>query len=129
MGLLRGHSNLAPRPARTASGLAPFRLRRALDLMQARLAEDLGLAELAAVADLSRRHFTRAFKAETGLSPHRHMLERRVEKAKDLLASTTLPVGEVALACGFSSTSHLALWFGCIAGMSSMRYRAHRGGG
>ena len=57
--------------SRQIGGLAPLRLRRVIDLIEARLPEDLGLAELAALAGLSTHHFAAAFKASTGLPPHR----------------------------------------------------------
>ena len=76
-----------------------------------RLGEDLLLADLAASIDLSPCHFARAFKASTGLPPHRYRMRLRVERAKELLAATSQSVTEIACACGFASSQHMATVF------------------
>ena len=70
------------------------------------------------MANLSERHFSRLFKESTGVSPHQYVIRQRVEKARDLLASTDLPVGEVALVCGFAHQGHLARHFGRLVGVT-----------
>lgn len=57
------------------------------------------------------RSFARQFREELGVSPHRYVTHARVERAKSLLAKTKRPLTEIALACGFSSQSHLATVF------------------
>lgn len=113
------------RPARALAkgGLAPFALRRALEFMDANLAGDPSLADLAASAGLSPFHFARAFRQATGTSPHRRLQERRVERARELLASTGLPLAEVALAVGFKSQEHFTAVFRRFAGTTPGRYR------
>ena len=110
-----------PAPAR--GGLAPWRLRRATELMAAHLDRDLGLAELAAAAGLSPSHFTRAFKRSTGRPPHRYLMERRVEHAQRLLASTDAPLAEVASDCGFADQSHLSTAFRRLLGATPGAWR------
>src|SRR5262249_20780968 len=66
-------------------GLAPRQMRRVLDYINAHLADDLGLVELAAIAALSPNHFGEAFKVSVGKSPHRFVMERRVQHAMELL--------------------------------------------
>ncbi len=56
---------------------------------------------------MSPYHFSRLFKEAVGSPPHRYVVERRVERAKDLLRRTDLPISEVAREVGFSSQSHL----------------------
>jgi AraC family transcriptional regulator len=51
------------------------------------------------------------------------VLARRIERAKDLLRSTDLPVVDVAFAVGFSSQSHLSNWFLRMVGVSPAAYR------
>jgi AraC family transcriptional regulator len=112
--LLREHSSLGERArrrvAREPSGGLPKRaLRRATDYIGDNLASgELSLEKIAAEAGYSPRHFSRAFRESTGLSPHQYVIRQRVEKAKGLLVGTDLPVGEVARACGFAHQSHLA---------------------
>jgi AraC family transcriptional regulator len=56
---------------------------------------------------MSPRHFSRLCKESVGAPPHRYVVERRVERAKDLLLGTDLPIAEVAREVGFSGQSHL----------------------
>lgn len=65
------------------------------------------LAALAQTAGYSRAHFVRLFGRTTGTTPHRYVLLRRLEQARHLLLTSSLPLAEVASATGFSSQSHL----------------------
>ena len=98
---------------RRLGGLAPRRLRAALDLVEAAPARPLRIAELAAVAGLSSFHFVREFRRETGVTPWRHVIRRRVDVAKALLLhrSPPLSLADVAALSGFSSPVHLARQF------------------
>ena len=75
--------------------------------MEENLAGDLSLAEIAGAANMSPYHFSRLFKESVGSPPHRYVVARRVERAKDLLLGTDLPIAEVAREVGFSGQSHL----------------------
>jgi AraC family transcriptional regulator len=103
--------------------IAPARLRRVMAYIDDHLAGDLGLAEIASVAALSRFHFARAFRAETGMSPHRWVTERRCEKAKRLMSGTSLSLAEVAVACGFAHQAHFTNTFRRVVGMPPGRWR------
>ena len=103
--------------------MAPWQLKRVESLVSDQLTEDLPLAELAATVHLSPYHFARAFKASTGLSPHRYQMTARVERAKEMLATTGQSVTEIAYACGFSSSQHMATVFGRIVGVTPTEYR------
>ncbi len=78
-----------------------------LELVQQSLAEDLSLEELALAAGVSRFHFLRLFKNTFGVTPHRFVMEQRVNSARLLLEGTSLPITEIAATTGFSSQSHL----------------------
>jgi AraC family transcriptional regulator len=78
------------------------------DFVDDNLSMDLGISEMAGVANLSPYHFSRQFKRSTGLSPHQYVIGRRVERARELLSGTDLSVGAVASAVGFAHQSHLA---------------------
>jgi|SRR5688572_19137940 len=73
---------------------------------------------MAAEVEISSVYLARAFKAAIGQSPHRYVLGRRIDRAKELLRNTDLPVIDVALAAGFSSQSHLSYWFQRYLGVS-----------
>jgi AraC family transcriptional regulator len=82
------------------------------------LDEDLGLDELAAVAGFSPSHFKVLFKESTGTPVHRHVVERRVERARALLLAGGHTMTEIALAAGFSHHSHMARCMRQVLGMS-----------
>ncbi len=63
------------------------------------------------------------FRASTGSPPYRYVLGRRIERAKDLLADTSLSITDVALACGFSSSAHFATAFRQAQGATPSSYR------
>ena len=104
-------------------GLAPWQQRRAKELMSANLNEELPLSRLASECGLSVRLFARAFRASTGMPPHRWLLRRRVERAKELLGTRVLSLADVAMFCGFADQSHFTRVFTAIAGVSPGAWR------
>jgi len=96
-----------------------------LEYVEARLGEDLSLLRLSSVAGQSPGHFSRAFKQSMGVPPHRHLLERRLARARALLEGTDLPVLRVALDVGFASQAHFTTAFRKSAGCTPWRYRRH----
>jgi AraC family transcriptional regulator len=118
-------------PGRGAESGRPRRLSsRQLETARARIEASLelgvSLAELAGDVGLSRFHFARAFKASTGMPPHRYMTMRRIERAKGLLRDPEKPLVEVALEAGFSSQSHFTGRFREITGTTPLIYRNER---
>ncbi len=109
--------------APTRGGLAPWAERRCLELMRARLSEDISLDELAAEAQLSPFHFARMFKQSVGVPPRVYLTRLRVEKARDMLEHTDLPVTQIALEVGYSSNQVLARVFLKHQRMSPTDYR------
>jgi AraC-like DNA-binding protein len=97
---------------------------RAIHHMHTHFAEKLTVARLADLAAMSLSHFARVFKLETGRPPLEYLLELRLEKARQLLRCEDLPVTEVALRCGFNTSSHFASTFRQRLGTTPRRYRA-----
>jgi AraC family transcriptional regulator len=81
------------------TGLAKWQRARATELLQENLD---GLAHLARECQLSVSHFARSFKASFGVTFHQWLTERRIERAKQLLALTASPLADVASHSGFS---------------------------
>jgi len=107
-------------------GLAPWQERRSKELLAARLDGEVTLEELARECRLSRSHFARAFKATTGMPPHRWLLARRIEQARELLAGSTLQIGEIAQRSGFADQSHLTRAFRKAMGVGPGEWRRLR---
>jgi AraC family transcriptional regulator len=105
------------------SGLAPWQLRRVRAFAQTNLDADLSVADLAAQCRLSPSHFARAFAASTGTSPHRWLVDRRIERAKALMLGGGHALSQIALACGFVDQSHLTRVFARSEGQSPGRWR------
>jgi AraC-like DNA-binding protein len=106
-------------------------LRRARDLMDIGYAEPLDLDAMAAEAGFSRYHFAREFRAAFGETPGGYLSRRRVERAKDMLASANLTVTEICMLVGFSSLGSFCNRFRDLVGLSPGAYRdlwAARGG-
>jgi transcriptional regulator GlxA family with amidase domain len=81
---------------------------------------------LARACGLPARSFGRAFTRATGLPPYRWLLQQRVNKAKDLLANSKLPLTEIAAACGFATAAHFVRVFTRQAGAAPDARRGYR---
>jgi AraC-like DNA-binding protein len=103
-------------------GLSPKTLRRVQDHIAINLGQKITNQALAQVAKLSPSHFARAFKDSQGVAPHRYILECRVKRTQELLA-TDLPLSEIAVEVGFSDQSHLTRWFREFVGVTPGSYR------
>ena len=104
-------------------GLAPWQLRLARDTINAHLEEELSLEKLAHECRLSVTHFAKAFARSTGISPHRWLMQRRVDVAKDLMLTTDSSLVEISLKCGFSDQSHFTRVFAEATGETPGRWR------
>lgn len=109
--LARAHSvqsrptSLPPTPT-----VSHQRMRQLIEFIEANLDQPLTLDAMAAQVGISPLYLARAFKAAIGQSPHQYVLARRIERAKELLRNTEMPIIDVALSVGFSSQSHLSHW-------------------
>lgn len=110
------------RPLRTG-GLAPWQQRRATELLSANLAGETSLSQLAQECRLSASHFSRAFKASTGLAPQAWLQTRRVERARQLLRDGEWTLAAIAQACGFADQSHFTRVFGRLVGVPPAQWR------
>jgi AraC family transcriptional regulator len=106
-----------------ASALEKQHMARITSFVEENIDNRLGLAELAALVQLSPFYFSRAFKRATGQTPHRFVLARRVSRARNMLVTTTLPLADIALATGFSSQSHMTTIFVKLIGTTPARLR------
>ena len=105
--------------------LAPWQTHRAIQLLSATYA-GCSVETLANACGLSSSHFAHAFKASTGVPPHRWLLLHRVQCARELIESTTGGLAGIALNCGFSDQSHLTRAFHSVTGSSPAAWRRER---
>ncbi len=105
------------------SGLAPWQERRAKELMRSRLGTSLSMAEVSRECRLSPSYFAAAFRRSTGLSPHQFLSSLRVDEAKALMLSTSLPLDDIASLCGFSNQSYFTRMFSKFSGISPGQWR------
>jgi AraC family transcriptional regulator len=110
--LLSGYREGGPVAARPpVGGLDRRVVDRVAEYVDAQLAGPITLDGMAAVAALSPFHFARAFRATTGMAPHRFVTARRLEAAKAALLTTDASVVRIAHAVGYSNISHFRRTF------------------
>jgi AraC family transcriptional regulator len=126
--LERAHGVRGASPGLRRSGLSPFVLKRIREYVASHLAGTIRLEQLAALAGLSPFHFSRAFKASTGLSPHAYVLHCRISESKRLLSGSNLTISDVARRTGFSGTGQLSRRFRAFTGTTPTAFRllSHR---
>jgi len=113
------------RPAKRArcGGLSPERVERAVRMIEENISTPIHVDEIAAELGLSPFHFARMFKQSTGYSPHFFLTLKRMDRAKELLAGTTLPLAEVAHRLGYSTQAHFTGVFRAYSGTTPRAYR------
>jgi AraC-like DNA-binding protein len=99
-------------------------LLRAKDLVDARYAEPITVDDLAAVAGLSRAHFSRMFSKTFGESPRAYLQTRRLERAAALLRHTDRSVADICTMVGLTSVGSFTTSFARVYGMPPAAYRA-----
>jgi AraC family transcriptional regulator len=120
------HAEALPATVQRWTGLAPHRLKRVLSCIEIRLAEPIQVCELAREVHMSPFHFTRMFKLATGHSPHKYLTLQRVERAKELLATSDMPIAAIAAAVGYQTQAHFTGVFSRHAGATPKVYRVRQ---
>lgn len=103
--------------------LSKSRQELVLNYITENLARDIGLDELAGLCGLTRFHFARAFKATFNEPPHQFVLKMKLEKAKQLLAKSRLPIADIAALSGFNGASQFARSFKSATGRTPLEFR------
>ena len=96
-------------------------MNRAFEYLSARLDEKLSLDDVASSAGLSRYHFLRVFKKNTGITPHIYRTQKRIETARKLIRKN-IPLSRVAMETGFTDQSHLTNKFKQYIGVTPGQY-------
>ena len=125
--LLRRYNALGEKYIDRSDGLSHAALVRVIDYVEAAIDKPFKVADLAAVAGVSRFHFARRLKLSTGLTPIAYVERIRFERAEVLLRTTRLSQAEIALEAGFSDQSYFIRRFRRHFGCTPARYaRAKR---
>jgi AraC family transcriptional regulator len=129
-GCIVGHRSLQKAAAPVArrfgeSGSRPRAVGDALAFIHANYARDVSVADIAAAAHFSPFHLTRLFKQALGVSPHRYLIQVRVNSARSLLSADVgkPSLAEVASAVGFADQSHLTRHFKRVIGVTPGQFR------
>jgi AraC family transcriptional regulator len=107
-------------------GLPARQQKRLAEFIDEHLAEEISLATLAGLVDLSLFHFARAFKQSFGVPPHRYHMDRRMDRARNLLRGSEFSVTQIGSQIGFRETSSFTRAYRKFAGVTPSNYRRHR---
>ena len=120
MGVVLAHQLARPdrEQRRFRGGLARWQQRAVAEHIEEHLDEPARLSKLAGLAHLSPYHFARCFKQSFGQPPRRDHVKRRIERAKTLLANSTMSVTDIGLALGFAETSTFTAAFRKVTGFT-----------
>ena len=113
----------SPVATRRRSQLSARQVRNLRDFVEMELHGDIRLDRMAVVCGLSTEYFVRLFKATLGVSPYQYVIDRRVERAKALLAEDGQSLAEIAVACGFSHQEHISRMFRRFTGVTPGQFR------
>ncbi len=126
LGMRAGQAEKAAPPARqhrAKAALPKWRLARVKAYVDAHLSETVTLADMAAAAGLSRMHFAAQFRLATGIRPHEFVLRRRIERAMELLTTTSESLVGIALDVGFQTQAHFTTVFKRFVGDTPHQWR------
>jgi len=107
-----------PRTARRRSSLSRRKLRLVTDYIDAHCLDRIRLADLAALTGLSETAMSHAFKAATGVPPHRWQMQARIGRAKAMMAHDAASLADIAEATGFFDQTHLTRVFKAVVGVT-----------
>ena len=99
-------------------GLSTLQKRKATELLEANLDGKIALHQVAEACDLSVGHFARAFRQTFRRPPYQWLIERRVDRARDLMTNSGLSLADIAIQSGFADQSALNRTFKRLHGVA-----------
>lgn len=121
-------NQVVPRASTDTVAVSSPSVLRALEFITGEMDRNIGVADLARAAGVSRRSLHDHFLRELRVSPARHLLLQRLDRAKQLLAQTDLKVGEIARQCGFATLRNIHRCFVRELGITPIGHRRHAHG-
>ena len=111
------------RDARAAGAVTDFRVRKSIKLMSESPGAEMELDTIARESGLSRPHFYRLFRVQTGVTPHLYLNTLIMEQALEALVASEAPIADIGFDLGFSSQSGFTRFFTANVGMAPTDYR------
>ncbi|NLT95502.1 MAG: AraC family transcriptional regulator [Clostridia bacterium] len=115
------------KPGREKVGRDNQYINKAILFMQENYQENITIRDICDLIYFSPYHFKRIFKEHTGRTPHRYLMDIRLEKAKELLARSENSIENIARLCGFVNPGHFAVAFKRSIKMTPSEYRKMHG--
>ena len=109
-----------------SQALLAWQMRLVESYIQEHIDQQILVANLSELLDLSEAHFSRAFRLAYGEPPHAYIVHRRVELAAQLMLASREPLSEIALKCGFHDQAHLSKQFRQLTGETPAAWRRLR---
>jgi len=108
---------------RAGAAVTDFRVRKSIRLLAESAGTEIELDAIAREAGLSRPHFYKLFRTQTGVTPHLYLNTLLMEKALDSLVATEASIADIGFDLGFSSQSSFTHFFAGNVGMAPTDYR------
>ena len=121
--VLRDYSQTQPTVFIHEGGLSDRSLFQVIEYIDHHLSQSIKLEDLSNHVGISKFHFSRLFKKSMGVSPHKYVMQQRIELAKKLLLKADESICDIALECGFNSHAHMGKYFRNYVGMTPKAYR------
>ena len=125
--ILRALNSNLNRQNKSLNSISKKEVNLAVDFLQASLNQEFSLDEVANLVGLSKYHFIRLFKKETGKTPYQYYLDIKIDKAIELIKIDKYSITEICFMCGFKDHSHFSRVFLNKTGMTPSRFKAHCG--
>jgi len=110
----------------TGGSIPPPRLKQVLDYIEVHLGQQTHLSDLAQTASMSPFYFARLFKNSMGVSPHKYVTMRRIERSKELLRRSDISICEIGVRVGYLDPKHFRVVFRREVGISPSAFRASK---
>ena len=104
-------------------GLPKYKLTQVIEYINEYLEQNLSIAELAQMVQMSPHYFGRLFKQSMGITPYKYILQCRIERSQVLLREKKLTIAEIAPAVGFANQSHLNYHFKRLVKVTPKQFR------
>jgi AraC-like DNA-binding protein len=121
--IIKRYGERAPEARAWGTSMADLRVRRTLEFLEDRMMHDVPMADVARHVGLSGPHLSEVFKEATGETISAYTRRRRLQRARELLGSGGMTVGEVAQLVGYASAAHFATAFKVAFGVPPGAYR------